>query len=241
MPLAGKLAGRVTDYGDRRSIGFRLRARRIRRFLTLLHQTQPTGKTIRILDIGGTRTYWRVAPEDFLSGGRLSITIVNLPGELTDTDDSVFRFVAGDGCDLASMDDNSFDVVHSNSVLEHVGDWGRMKAFAREVRRLAPSYFVQTPNFWFPLEPHFMVPFYHWLPEALRARMLLSTGLGHHSRATSIDAAVTAVQSARLLNRRMMSSLFPDADILTERVVLLPKSLMAVRSAAEPSRATTRV
>jgi len=241
MPLNDRLARRVSDYGNRQSIGFRLRARRIRRFLTLLDDMQPGAKAIRILDIGGTRTYWRVVPEDLLAENRLSITIVNLPGELGDPEDSVFRFVAGDGCNLTKLDDNSFDVVHSNSVLEHVGDWSRMKAFAHEVRRLAPRYFVQTPNFWFPLEPHFMFPLFHWLPEPVRARMLLSTGLGHYPRATSIDGAVTAVQSARLVNRRMMSSLFPDAAILTERVALLPKSLMAIRTATGPSRATTRV
>jgi hypothetical protein len=128
------------------------------------------------------------------------------------------------------LSDNSFDLVHSNSVVEHVGDWARMKAFAKEVRRLAPRYFVQTPNFWFPIEPHFMCPFFHWLPEPTRVRLLLRAGLGHYRRAGSVDSAVTAVQGARLLNRRMMASLFPDAAIVTERVALLPKSLMAIRA-----------
>ena len=240
MPLNDHLARRVSDYGNRRSLGFRFRAHRIRRFLGLIDGMQPTTEPVRILDLGGTRTYWQIVPEALLAENRLAITIVNLPGELSDREDSVFRFVSGDGCDLSSFDDNSFDVVHSNSVLEHVGDWSRMKAFAHEIRRLAPRYFVQTPNFWFPVEPHFMFPFFHWLPEPVRVRMMLLTGLGHYAQAHSVDGAVTAVQSARLVNRRMMSSLFPDAAIFTERVALLPKSLMAIRNASETSRATTR-
>jgi len=240
MPFNNNLARRVSDYDNRRSIGSRLRARRFRRFLALLDGIQPGGEPIRILDIGGTRTYWRLLPDELLADGKLAITIVNLPGEVLDTDDSVFRFVVGDGCDLAQFDSGSFDIVHSNSVLEHVGDWNRMKSFARELRRLAPRYFVQTPNFWFPIEPHFMVPFFHWLPEPTRVRWLLLTGLGHYKKAGSVDEAVSAVQSARIVNRRMMTSLFPDATIFTERVALLPKSLMAIRNGAETSRATTR-
>jgi hypothetical protein len=105
-----------------------------------------------------------------------------------------------------------------------------MRAFAREVRRLAPRYFVQTPNFWFPIEPHFMCPFFHWLPVPARVRLLLLTGLGHYRRAETVESALAAVQGIRLLSRRTMSSLFPDAAIVTERVALLPKSLMAIRS-----------
>jgi hypothetical protein len=128
--------------------------------------------------------------------------------------------------------DNAFDMVHSNSVLEHVGDWPRMMLFAQEVRRLAPCYFVQTPNFWFPVEPHFMCPFFHWMPEMTRARLLTRVSLGNHPRASDIGAALRSVQSARLLNRAAFGFLFPDARIITERFCLLPKSLIACRDAA---------
>lgn len=185
---------------------------------------------VHILDVGGTTTYWRLLSPAYLASRHVEITLVNLPGELHDEVVPPFRVMEGDGCNLSTFSDNSFDLVHSNSVVEHVGDWDRMKAFAHEVRRLAPKYFVQTPNFWFPIEPHFMCPFFHWLPEPARVHLLLLRGLGHYRRAESVDSAVAAVQGARLLNRRMMASLFPDATIVTERVALLPKSLMAIRS-----------
>lgn len=185
--------------------------------------------SVRVLDMGGTTTYWRLLSPEYLSSRSIEITLLNLPGEVRGRVAPPFHLVEGDGCDLAMFGDNAFDLVHSNSVVEHVGDWERMKAFAREVRRLAPKHFVQTPNFWFPIEPHFMCPFFHWLPEPARARLLLLTGLGHYPRAGTVEEAITAVQGARLLNRPMMASLFPDARIVTERLALLPKSLMAIR------------
>jgi hypothetical protein len=222
----------LTDYGNPRSIGSRLRARRLAQLLPLVESAFRKQGSVRILDMGGTTTYWRLLSPDYLASRGVEITLVNLPGALHDDVSPPFRVVEGDACDLRLFAANSFDLVHSNSVVEHVGDWDRMKAFAHEVRRLAPSYFVQTPNFWFPIEPHFMCPFFHWLPEPIRVRLLLLTGLGHYRRATSVDAAVSAVQGARLLNRSMMASLFPDSAIVTERLALLPKSLMAIRSGA---------
>src|SRR3546814_10323990 len=66
----------------------------------------------------------------------------------------------------------SFDIAHSNSVIEHVITWDNMKNFARETRRVAAWHYVQTPYFWFPVDPHFYkLPFYHWLPRPLRAKL----------------------------------------------------------------------
>jgi hypothetical protein len=67
-----------------------------------------------------------------------------------------------------------------------------MVAFAREVRRLAPSYFVQTPNFWFPMEPHWMVPAFHWLPAPVRVQMFMRFDLGHARRTDTVGAACPA-------------------------------------------------
>jgi hypothetical protein len=223
----------LTDYRNPKSVGSRLRARRLAHLKPMMETVFREKGAVRILDMGGTTTYWRLLSADYVASRHVEITLLNLPGEIHDEAAPPFRIIEGDGCDLSMIEDNAFDLVHSNSVLEHVGDWNRMKAFAHEVRRLAPKYFVQTPNFWFPIEPHFMCPFFHWLPEPARVRLLLLTGLGHYPRAESVDVAVASVQGARLLSRRMMADLFPDAGIVTERVALLPKSLMAIRSNAE--------
>jgi len=80
-------------------------------------------------------------------------------------DHGPFKFFEADGCNLAAFADHSFDIAHSNSVLEHVGSWARMVQFAKEVSRVSEKYFVQTPNYWFPIEPHFVTPFFQWFPK----------------------------------------------------------------------------
>ena len=125
--------------------------------------------------------------------------------------------------------DNSFDIVHSNSVIEHVGNWDNMVSFANEVRRLAPKYWVQTPYFWFPVEPHCMTLFFHWLPWVVRVRLVMWFSLGNWARRETVDSAVKAVQDANILDQFLLKSLFPDARVKVERAFLLPKSLIMVR------------
>src|SRR3546814_5246029 len=57
----------------------------------------------------------------------------------------LFYFAVGNACDLHQVPDRSFDIAHSNSVIEHVITWDNMKNFARETRRVAAWHYVQTP------------------------------------------------------------------------------------------------
>ncbi len=183
---------------------------------------------MRVIDIGGTRYYWNILPKEFLLGHKVQVLIVNLPGVESGEEDEIFSYREGDGRDLKAFSDNSFDLVHSNSVIEHVGDWGDMQRFAKEVSRLSERYFVQTPSFWFPVEPHCMTPFFHWLPLSLRVRLVMRFELGHWERGSTPEEALEIVQSARLLRKSQMYALFPDAKIYTEWV-LFPKSYIAIR------------
>src|SRR3546814_2616362 len=82
----------------------------------------------------------------------------------------------------------SFDIAHSNSVIEHVITWDNMKNFARETRRVAAWHYVQTPYFWFPVDPHFYkLPFYHWLPRPLRAKLLMRLPLAHAGKISTLE------------------------------------------------------
>jgi len=213
-------------YADSRSLAYRFRQRRYQHLRVLIDQILSRRGRCRIIDIGGAEIYWDIG-SDQIKDERIQIDVINLhPGQSTKQN---FRHLVGNACDLHEFDDMSYDLVHSNSVIEHVGGWGAMLQMAANVRRLAPTYFVQTPYFWFPIEPHFRVPFYHWLPEQWRYRLIMSADLGFMKKAYSVSDAVSSVQSALLLDYRQFSALFPDADIRRERVLGLTKSLMAIR------------
>lgn len=231
MPPSSALARRISDYNNPNSPGSGFRARRIAPLLEMIAAAHARHGAVRLADIGGTATYWNIVPRQFLLDHNVRISLINLPGREQHAADDLFQFVAADACDLAEFTDGTFHIAHSNSVLEHVGDWGRMTAFAREARRVAGAYFVQTPNYWFPLEPHAMTPFFHWLPKPLRVALVQRRALGHWRRAASVAEAVAIVESARLVDRKMLAALFPDAEIHIERVLLLAKSFVALRRA----------
>lgn len=204
----------------------RYRAKRLARFVTLVDDILKTKKSVRILDLGGNRDYW-LDLELVWAGRPLAFTLVNLvPERLTDPR---FEALQGDCTNLPQFADNSYDIVHSNSVIEHVGQWKQMSAFAREVRRLAPRYFVQTPNYWFPVEPHFRSLFFHWLPEPMRVAKVMRRGLGAFPRAETVDDAQRFIEDSNLLDKRRFAHLFPEAHIERERVFGFTKSLIAIR------------
>jgi hypothetical protein len=239
------LARKTHDYENPSSLGSRLRARRARPLVELIRDASRgngggDGSRVRVLDVGGTRAYWNALPDELFRDHRLEVTIANLADEAGAPEEG-FRYLQADGCDLSMFADNSFHVAHSNSVIEHVGDWKRMRRFASEIARVARSYFVQTPNFWFPVEPHCMTPFFHWLPRSTRRWMVMRSALGQWPRATSTDEALGILESARLLDREMMTALFPGARILTERLLLMPKSLIAVKGRAGDAPGSTTV
>ena len=232
MSITNALARRFTNYDDQSSLGSRLRAKRLGPLLDMIEAVSRQHGRVDIIDIGGTDFYWGIVPPEYLQRHRVSITIVNPAGYEIKNDFGPFRFVEGDGCNLAGFADKSFHIAHSNSVVEHVGDWDRMVRFAAELQRVSQRLFVQTPNFWFPIEPHFMTPLFHWLPQPTRVWLVMRFQLGHWKKADTLDEAVRIVESARLLNRRMMQTLFPKARIITERLFGLAKSFVAVADQA---------
>ncbi|NHN87312.1 class I SAM-dependent methyltransferase [Acetobacter conturbans] len=183
----------------------------------------------RIVDLGGTPDYWLNFAE-FQNLSAVSISIVNR--DFYPNTDPRIQFAVGDATNMASYADNSFDLVHSNSVIEHVGSWKAMKDMAREVRRLAPVYYVQTPNFWFPYEFHSKCIGFHWLPKAIRMQLVMNFACGYYPRAKTRAEALGYVEDADCLSHHQMRSLFPDARILGERFFGLNKSWMAIRSPA---------
>jgi Methyltransferase domain len=81
------------------------------------------------------------------------------------------RTVVADGRELP-FGDGEFDVAFSNAVVEHVGSREDQKRFCHELARVARRVFVTTPNRLFPVDPHTLRPFVHWLPDGRRPASL---------------------------------------------------------------------
>ncbi|MFC1701446.1 class I SAM-dependent methyltransferase, partial [Pseudomonadota bacterium] len=190
MSITKLLAKTITNYTNQESLGSKSRANRIAPLLLIIEELSQKQDSVNIIDIGGTEEYWGIVPKDYLNNQKVRITIVNLPGNPLPENHDSFTFVHSDGCNLVEFENNSFHIAHSNSVIEHVGDWNRMIQFSNELKRVAQQYFVQTPNFWFPIEPHCMTPFFHWLPKPLRVWLVMKFSLGHWKKASTTDEAV---------------------------------------------------
>ena len=179
----------------------------------------PLTPQTRILDVGGTPLNWS------LISAQPKVTSLNLPSAGQSD-------VIGDGCYLPFRD-RSFDVVFSNSVIEHISTAEQQRRFAQEIRRTGRGYWVQTPDRRFPVEPHLVTPFLHWLPRGARSaiarRFTFWSLLERPSRDRWEFYIRHCSQEVRLLNARELQSMFPDAQIVRERFLGLSKSLIAVR------------
>jgi len=177
----------------------------------------------RVLDIGGTSYNWALAPV------RPRLTLLNLPRAREAVPEGV-DWVAADGCALP-FGNGSFDVVFSNSVIEHLATIERQRLFAAEVARVGKRYCVQTPNRWFPVETHLLTPWVHYLPKRWQAHLVrrwtvwaMLTGIQGERKHFYIEHYLADV---RLLDRRELQALFPRATVIPERFLGLTKSLIA--------------
>jgi hypothetical protein len=213
------LRERFVDAPD--SIGARYRSRRWKWLL----DTFPNLERMSVIDLGGTAESWQRAPVR-----PAAVHVVNLEKPPPDLP-GWLRADHADACDLpADILDGLYDLVLSNSVIEHVGGHHQRRRFAETVRGLADCYWVQTPYRYFPIEPHWVCPGLQFLPVASRVRVAQHWPLVH-TKPGSRDKALHDVLSVELMSRTEMRSYFPDAELRAERMAGLTKSLIAVKRA----------
>jgi len=223
----GALMRGLADQSKTGSFSNTRRSRRFEAFAAIVDdllegRTEP----LRILDIGGTNSFW----EQRGWGDRKDVEIVLVNLEAEERRHPNIDPRAGDATNLSEFPDGSFDLVFSNSVIEHLQTFGNQAAMAREVRRLAPVFWVQTPNFWFPVEPHFLTPAWHWLPVAARVGLLQRRRWGWRGPCPDKADAEAAVREIRLMRRTELDRLFPDANVTPEKIGPLVKSFVAIRA-----------
>ena len=191
---------------------------------------------IRILDLGGTREFW-ITNGKFIPAGMIhSIDLINQIHEC-DTEESGYEFPIrshiGDIRSSADIPSHSFDLVFSNSAIEHVGNLRDQLAVSEVVHAAAKYHFLQTPARRFPVEPHIHVPGFQFLPLWLKTLPYQRFECGFMGRESRWLEARIACENTRLLSRRELEHLFPGSRIFPERVLGLVKSWM-VTNLPEP-------
>jgi SAM-dependent methyltransferase len=189
----------------------RWRESRYRRFLELCRVSPGE----RILDVGAGAG---AALERFNRTNEIVAVDLNpLASEWLDQDNVTVQVADATKLPFA---DREFPLAFSSSVIEHIPA-ELQPAFASEIRRVSQRYYVQTPNRWFPIEPHYQFPFFQFFPERLQRWLNSRFTLGWREKGSW--------EEANLLSAGDLRRLFPDGEIHREKLFGLTKSLMVVR------------
>jgi hypothetical protein len=205
----------------------RFRRRRMARFAREFSLTPDT----TVLDVGGAPDTW-----DLLDI-RPRVTLLNTP-RTRDELAAAKSWVAGDGR-MLPFRDRAFDIVFSNSVIEHVGDAESQRRFASEIMRVGRAFWVQTPNRRFPVEQHLLTPLIHWMPKPVQRAIVPRFTLWAFLVRPTPDRREFYLRhyldEVRLLTAAELCVLFPRADIIRERFLGWTKSLIAIARVNAPA------
>lgn len=194
------------------------RRRRMRAFQEIMRPRPEE----RIVDVGGYHGFWESSSVPSF------VTCCNLHMPSCGYDTARFAYVIGDGRKLAFRD-KEFDIAFSNSVIEHVGSFEDQRKFAEEIRRVGRSYWVQTPNKRFFVEPHLVAPLIHYLPAWVQRKLIrygTPWGLATKPSQKQVDEFLA---TTHLLTEPEMRELFPDGTIYREKFLLFTKSVVVYK------------
>lgn len=195
------------------------RVQRMRELLPILRDPEA-----RILDVGGSAAWW-----GYVSPATRNITIVNVDSRHAGACIAAgYRFVE---CDKKALPfgEAEFDLVLSNSVIEHVGDLEDQRRFAAEMVRCGKTIYCQTPNRWFPIEPHLIAPLIHWLPKRFQLHAIRWASIWGWTTNPTEKEISAFLNSTRLISNDEVNKLFPGLLRADERVLGLTKSFVVYR------------
>jgi hypothetical protein len=211
---------KLTTYDDKNSLVNRIRNARLRFFDERMRALGH--RRLTLLDVGGYEQFW--VSRGYHEHPDLQVTLLNLEEEPTHYPN--MRSVKGNACDMSEFSDRQFDIVFSNSVIEHLHSYDSQQAMAREVRRVGRYHFIQTPNRYFFVEPHYLLPWFQFLPRALQLAILTKTSLTRFKR-MSVAAANAQLDEIRLLTQSEVTRLFPESQVYREKFLGMTKSYTA--------------
>ena len=201
------------------------RIRKLELFNKLMNPT----KERRILDVGAEISPNSEGNLQFIDGypWKKNVSAINLSSEHISLIKQYYPEVdvrVGDACNLP-WEDKCFDIVYSNAVIEHLGNFERQEKMATEIMRVGKSWFVTTPNRWYPFEFHMRLPFVTWLPRNgyIRFGQVISY---HHMK----RKYMTGIRhdSLRLMTAKDLKHCFPTSRIIKQRVTFMAETLICV-------------
>lgn len=212
------LFNNFADNTNKNSKSYILRKKRFDLFLKELN----IKKENTILDVGGSVQTW------IGTGFEKNVTLLNIDFS---SYSQPFKYIKCDATDMSIIPDKSYDIVFSNSVIEHVGNEKRQQAFADEIDRVGKSYWIQTPNKYFPIEPHFVFPFFQFMSKRIKTIVALNWKYSHFNinNDTSTEMILSELSKIKLLSFSEVKQLFPNSRIIKEKYFGLTKSLIAVK------------
>jgi len=126
--------------------------------------------------------------------------------------------IQGDGCQLPFAS-KSIDFIFCNAVIEHIPQPKRY-LLAQEIQRVCKTgFFISTPNYWFPFEPHYRMPCFQYIPEVMKHFLLRWAAIGFINRHSN--------EYVKLLTNRELKKLFPNATRGGISTLLIPEIIYA--------------
>ena len=203
-----------------------------RRKLDLFYDLMRPGPGAVVLDVGGevgdpagnTFKPSRQLLDSYSDASKVVLVNLSLPVvERARRAVPAVKAVCGTGLRLP-LADKSVDVCYCNAVIEHVFNFDNQRAFANEIMRVARSWFVTTPNRWFPFEPHLRLPLVTWLPQRWQHELGYRFGYLHLERRYGRGADR---RDLCLLSRRQLRRLFPTSRVCGIGVAGVAPTLVA--------------
>jgi hypothetical protein len=216
------LLRKLANHQQSGSLSDQLRRKRFQLFLQLIAEMKGP---LNIIDVGGTLSFWQKM--NFLNQNNIQLTIANLhPPAITHPK---ITFLVMDARNMQQIEDQQFDVAFSNSVIEHVGSFEDQQLMAAEMQRIAGKVFIQTPNYYFPIEPHFLFPFFQFFPMWLKIWLVTNFNMGWFQRARTKQQAINLINGTRLMKLKELRQIFPACSIVKERFLFITKSFIVLK------------
>ncbi len=199
-----------------------------RKRLAELLKIYPDIESYSVLDVGGRPFIWNLLKEHYGVAPK-RLVLLNTPSETLLPESEDYTVKIADGCNLPYAAD-SFDLVFSNSVIEHVGQDKEMSQFSKECERVGRNIYIQTPNRWFPIDAHLGVAFIHWLPRPLYKKLSFLSlrypfTINNPTQRRDFDLEF---ETTYLLTFKQLEQLFPQQRIISEKFLFFIKSFVVV-------------